>query len=113
MFAAHHRLTNLTAIIDYNKLQSLDSIANTMGLEPLMDKLFAFGCNAIEVDGHDHNALKLALSNIDSARPTAIVAHTTKGKGISFMEGKVEWHYKNPNDDQLAAALAELEIANA
>ena len=113
MFAAHHRLNNLTAIIDYNKLQSLDSIANTMGLEPLMDKLFAFGCNAIEVDGHDHNALKLALSSIDKARPTVIVAHTTKGKGISFMEGKVEWHYKNPNDEQLAAALAELEISNA
>jgi transketolase len=113
MFAAHHRLTNLTAIIDYNKLQSLDSIVNTIGLEPLMDKLLAFGCNAIEVDGHDHLALKLALSNIDSARPSVVLAHTTKGKGISFMEGKVEWHYKNPNDEQLTAALAELETANA
>ena len=113
MFAAHHRLTNLTAIIDYNKLQSLDSVANTLGLEPLVDKLKAFGCSVNEVDGHDHQQLLAALSVQAEQRPKVLVAHTTKGKGVSFMENKVEWHYKNPNDDQLAKALAELEVIHA
>jgi transketolase len=113
MFAAHHKLTNLTAIIDYNKLQSLDSIANTLGLEPFVDKLKAFGCAVHEIDGHDHRLIAEALSSISDDKPTVIVAHTTKGKGVSFMENRVEWHYKNPNDEQLAMALAELEIAHA
>lgn len=113
MFAAHHKLTNITAIIDYNKLQSLDSIANTLGLEPLVDKLKAFGCSVHEIDGHDHRLIVDALSNIATEKPTVIVAHTTKGKGVSFMENRVEWHYKNPNDVQLAMALAELEVINA
>jgi transketolase len=113
MFAAHHRLTNLTAIIDYNKLQSLDSVANTLGLEPLFDKLKAFGCSVHEVDGHDHQQLVAALSAQAEQKPTVVVAHTTKGKGVSFMENKVEWHYKNPNDEQLAQALAELEVLYA
>ncbi len=113
MFAAHHKLTNLTAIIDYNKLQSLDSIANTLGLEPFVDKLKAFGCKVHEIDGHDHGLIAEALSSISDEKPTVIVAHTTKGKGVSFMENRVEWHYKNPNDEQLTMALAELEIIHA
>ena len=113
MFAAHHKLANLTAIIDYNKLQSLDTVANTLGLEPLVDKLKAFGCSVHEIDGHDHRQIIEALSSTTNAKPTVIVAHTTKGKGVSFMENKVEWHYKNPNDEQLAKALAELEVAHA
>ncbi len=113
MFAAHHRLFGLTAIIDYNKLQSLDSVANTLGLEPLVDKLKAFGCSVREIDGHDHRQLLEALSAPVNEKPTVIVAHTTKGKGVSFMENKVEWHYKNPNDEQLVKALAELEVAHA
>ena len=113
MFAAHHRLSNLTAIIDYNKLQSLDSVANTLGLEPLVDKLKAFGCSVYEVDGHDHHQLLDVLSAQVDQKPNAVVAHTTKGKGISFMENKVEWHYKNPSDEQLAKALAELEVIHA
>lgn len=113
MFAAHHKLSSITAIIDYNKLQSLDSIANTLGLEPLADKLKAFGCSVHEIDGHNHHQLADALSNIASDQPTAIIAHTTKGKGVSFMENRVEWHYKNPNDEQLALALAELEVTDA
>ena len=113
MFAAHHRLSNLMAIIDYNKLQSLDSVANTLGLEPLVDKLKAFGCSVNEVDGHDHQQLLAALSVQAEQRPTVLIAHTIKGKGVSFMENKVEWHYKNPNDDQLAKALAELEVIHA
>jgi transketolase len=113
MFAAHHKLFNITAIIDYNKLQSLDSIANTLGLEPLVDKLKAFGCSVHEIDGHDHRLIAKALSSVSNEKPTAIVAHTTKGKGVGFMENRVEWHYKNPNDEQLAMALAELEIVYA
>jgi transketolase len=66
-----------------------------------------------EIDGHDHQALLNALNNRSNNKPTVIVAHTIKGKGVSFMENRVEWHYKNPNDEQLALALAELEVANA
>ncbi len=110
MFAAHHKLDNLVAIIDYNKLQSLTTIADTLALEPLVDKLSAFGWSVREVDGHDHAALE---SNLRGApwklgRPSVLVMHTTKGKGVSFMENRVEWHYKSPNDEQLASARAEL-----
>ena len=113
MFAAHNKLSNLTAIIDYNKLQSLDSVARTLGLEPLVDKLTAFGCAVHEIDGHDHVQLLGALTSIADDKPTVIVAHTTKGKGVSFMENRVEWHYKNPNDEQLAIALSELKVSHA
>jgi len=108
MFAAHHKLSNLTAIIDYNKIQSLGSVAETLGLEPLVDKLKAFGCDVHELDGHAHELIENALLSLANAKPTVIVAHTIKGKGVSFMENRVEWHYKNPNDEQLASALAEL-----
>jgi transketolase len=113
MFAAHHQLANLTAIIDYNKLQSLGSVAQTLGLEPLGDKLRAFGCEVHEVDGHDHEHITAALLSLAHSKPTVIIAHTTKGKGVGFMENRVEWHYKNPNDEQLVTALAELEAAYA
>jgi transketolase len=113
MFAAHHRLSNLIAIIDYNKLQSLESVANTLGLEPLAQKIRAFGCRVQEVDGHNHHELVKALRQDSDERPLVVIAHTTKGKGISFMEGRIEWHYKNPNDAQLAQALFELEANHA
>lgn len=115
MFAAHHHLDNLVAIVDYNKLQSLTSVANTLGLEPLADKFRAFGWSVKEVDGHNHAQLQLALSTVPwaSGKPSILIAHTLKGKGISFMENKVEWHYRNPSTEQLAAALAELEVEDA
>lgn len=113
MFAAHHRLSNLTAILDYNKLQSLDSIANTLGLEPLRAKLESFGWLVKEVEGHNHEDLYEALACKSIDKPTFLIAHTLKGKGVSFMENKVEWHYKNPNDEQLVLALAELGGENA
>ena len=113
MFAAHHRLDNLTAILDYNKLQSLDTIANTLGLEPLRAKLESFGWLVKEVDGHNYDELYDVLTFNSVDKPLFIVAHTIKGKGVSFMENKVEWHYKNPNDKQLAIALAELGEENA
>ena len=110
MFAAHHRLDNLVALVDYNKLQSLTTVAKTLGLEPLVDKLKAFGWEVREVDGHDHVALDAALRAAPwvPGQPSALVMHTIKGKGVSFMENRVEWHYKSPNDEQLAAARAEL-----
>lgn len=113
MFAAHHRLDNITAIIDYNKYQSLNTVSNTLGLEPLVDKLTAFGCSVCEVDGHDHEQLFGVLSANATEKPRVIVAHTTKGKGVSFMENRVEWHYKTPSDEQLEMALAEIEASNA
>ena len=113
MFAAHHKLDSLVAIIDYNKIQSMDTVSNTLGLEPLAEKLNAFGCIVKEVDGHDHNQLIRAFSSHTENKPLVIVAHTVKGKGVSFMENKVEWHYKNPDDAQLALALTELGELNA
>jgi transketolase len=113
LFAAHQQLRNLTVIIDYNKLQSLGTVDETLRLEPLVDKLRAFGCVPVEVNGHDHQELALALKAVDQSKPTVIVAHTTKGKGVSFMENRVEWHYKNPNDEQLMQALEELGLSNA
>jgi transketolase len=109
MFAAHHRLDNLCVLIDYNKLQSLGSVADTLGLEPLVSKLEAFGAAVVEIDGHDHPSLIAALKSFPNGRPRVILAHTMKGKGVSFMENKVVWHYKSPNSEELALALAELE----
>ena len=110
MFAAHHKLDNLVAIIDYNKLQSLGSVAATLGLEPLVAKLEAFGWAVREVDGHDHAALADALDGAPwkAGKPSIVVAHTVKGKGVSFMEGEVAWHYRTPPPELLARALAEV-----
>jgi transketolase len=115
MFAAHHNLDNLVAIIDYNKLQSLTTVAKTLGLEPLVAKLQAFGWAVREINGHDHEQLEQALNSTpwEAGKPSVLIAHTTKGKGVSFMENKVEWHYRSPSQEQLAQALAELETLHA
>lgn len=115
MFASHHRLDNLVAIIDCNNLQSLTTVAKTLGLEPLRAKLEAFGWSVQEVDGHDHEQLRLAFSRVpwQTGSPSALIARTVKGKGVSFMEGKVEWHYRSPSESQLSQALAEIEVAGA
>lgn len=111
MFAAHHRLDNLFCIIDYNKLQSLTTIEKTIGLEPLVDKLKSFGWEVQEIDGHNHSQIKSALDRIpkQSGKPTMIVAHTVKGKGVSFMENSVVWHYKSPDKNDLKLAISEVE----
>lgn len=111
MFAAHHQLNNLIAIIDYNKLQSLTTVEMTLCIEPLADKLTSFGWRVIELDGHDHQELRQSLSFCTSQdeRPLALIAHTTKGKGVSFMENEIEWHYKSPNASQLKEAIAQIE----
>lgn len=109
MFASHNKLRSLVTVIDYNKMQSLGSVEATMGLEPLSDKWRAFGWTTTEVDGHDHGALRQALAQNDTSAPTCIIAHTTKGKGVSFMENQVLWHYRPPSAEELAKALALLE----
>lgn len=111
LFAQHHRLDNLIAIIDYNKIQSLDTVANTINLEPLANKWAAFGWNVVEVDGHDHKELTATFSDLPmgSGKPTCVIAHTTKGKGVSFMENTVLWHYRTAKDEEFNNALRELE----
>ncbi len=111
LFAAHHRLARLLAIVDYNKIQSLDTVARTLGLEPFADKWRAFGWRVLEVDGHDHAALQAALTAEPAAtgQPTCLIAHTVKGKGVSFMEHQVLWHYRAAKGEEFAAALRELE----
>ncbi len=115
MFASHHHLDNLTAIIDYNKLQSLDTVANTLALEPLEAKLSAFGWSVRQIDGHDHLQLEPALSSTpwELGKPSVLIAHTTKGKRVSFMENQIRWHYSSPNRQELLQALAEIESAHA
>lgn len=108
LFAAHHKLSNLTAIVDYNKIQSFGRVSEVLGLEPLTEKWRAFGWTVAEVNGHDHEQILSALSS-DTASPKVIIAHTVKGKGVSFMEDKLSWHYSSPSPEQLLAALAELE----
>jgi transketolase len=113
MFAAHHGLDNLVAIIDYNKLQSLTTVEKTIRLEPLADKARAFGWSVQEVDGHDHFALGKLLEGAPWAvsKPSFLIAHTIKGKGVSYMENNVSWHYKSPSADQLLKALEEINCA--
>lgn len=114
LFAAHHQLRNLVAVIDYNKIQSLASIASTLGLEPFADKWRDFGWDVQEVDGHDHAQLAAALQQrpADVVKPRCVIAHTTKGKGVSFMENSVLWHYRTPQGDEYARACAELDATN-
>jgi transketolase len=115
MFAAHHRLANLCTIVDYNKLQSDDSNANIMGLEPLNNKWESFGWNVIEIDGHNTNEIASAFEgarNCHSA-PTVIIAHTIKGKGVSYMENAPYWHGSlKLSIEELTIALTELGATN-
>lgn len=110
MFAAHHQLGNLVAAVDYNRLQSLATVAETLALEPFADKWRAFGWRVVEVDGHDVKALQDALDTPRHplAQPTVVICFTTKGKGVSFMENSVLWHYRTPQGDEYAAAIQEL-----
>ena len=110
LFASHHLLDNLVVIVDYNKFQSLDLVENTLRLEPFADKLRAFGWQVVEVDGHDVAELRQVLQAVPLAPtlPTAVIAHTIKGKGVSFMENTVLWHYRSPDREELAAAIEEL-----
>lgn len=112
LFASHHNLSNLVAVVDQNNLQSIASTESVLSLEPFTDKWRAFGWDVIEVDGHSHRPLAEALDGRHSAgqRPTCVIAHTIKGKGVSFMENENLWHYKSPSSEELALALAEVGI---
>lgn len=115
MFAGHHKLDNLTAIIDYNKLQALDWLENIMSLDPFADKWRAFGWEVREVDGHDIDDMVAVFEQIpfSAGRPNLIIAHTVKGKGISFMENVPIWHYRLPDAEEMKLACAELGIEQA
>jgi transketolase len=114
LFAAHHHLDNLIAIIDYNKIQSLGRVEDILNLDSLAEKWQAFGWGVREIDGHDVNAIKKALTDVPliAGKPTCIVAHTIKGKGVSFMEDSVLWHYRSPQGEEFEAALKELDDAS-
>ena len=110
--AGKHRLSNLTAVIDYNKIQSAGPTREIQDLEPLLDKWRAFNFAAVDVDGHDVEALRKAFKSLplDQERPSAIICHTVKGKGISFAEHDATWHHKSKiGQDVVAKLFAELE----
>jgi transketolase len=108
MTAAHYNLDNLTAVVDRNRLQQGATTADTKELEPLPDKWAAFGFEVRVTDGHDHAALLGAFQPSTTGKPVAVIANTIKGKGISFMEDRVEWHHKVPSAEQVQTALQEL-----
>jgi transketolase len=111
MAAGHRKLSNLTLIVDRNTLQQGARVAETNEVEPLADKFRAFGWAVAEVDGHDPNALIDALKRPESrVKPLCLIAHTVKGKGVSFMEDQVGWHHGVPTDAQLDQAMKELSL---
>ncbi len=113
LFAGHHGLSNLIAIVDFNQLQGLGRTSDILRLDPFADKWKAFGWDVREVDGHDHNLLQQTFAEVPFAsdKPSCVIAHTTKGKGVSFMEDTVLWHYRTPRGAEFEGALAELEVA--
>ncbi len=108
MAASHYKLDNLCAIIDRNKLQITGKTEQVMGSEPLKEKWEAFGFNVLEVNGHDHDALEVALKTIVKNKPTIVIANTIKGKGVSFMENQAKWHHGVPSAEQYEIAIKEL-----
>ncbi|MFH0863467.1 MAG: transketolase [Candidatus Gottesmanbacteria bacterium] len=111
MMASHLYLDNLIAIIDYNKIQAFGKSTEVLNLEPLKDKWQAFGWGVREIDGHNYQEIEKVMKSVPfkKGKPNLIIAHTIKGKGISFMEDKLEWHYRYPDQLQLEKALAELK----
>ena len=112
LFAAHFKLDNLCLIIDYNKIQSLGNTNEVLNLEPLRGKLEAFNWNVIQIDGHNHTQIEEAFQKAISVRekPTVIIADTIKGKGVSFMENNLLWHYKSPSEEEYNQAIKEINL---
>ena len=111
MFAARFKLSNLILIVDRNHLQAYGSDEQVLNMGDMVAKFRSFGCHAVEVDGHNYESIYAELKEAISGQreiPTVIVADTIKGKGVSFMENKLEWHFKSPNEEQLRQALEEL-----
>jgi transketolase len=111
LFAAHHQLDNLVVIVDYNKLQSLTTVKKTLNVEPLAKKFQSFGCKTKFINGHNFNQIKKNILLKTSKKPLVIIANTIKGKGVSFMENKIAWHYKSPNLEELKKGLEEIKNA--
>ena len=113
LFAPQHGLDNLTVIIDYNKIQSLGRVSEVLELEPFTAKWSAFRWEVREIDGHDMDQILATLRSLPAKPdvPTCVIAHTVKGKGVSFMEDKLLWHYRNPTAEDVERAVAELEAA--
>ncbi len=113
LFAGHHGLENLVAVVDYNKIQSLGRCKDVLDLDPFAAKWSSFGWAASEIDGHDVAAIEAALATVphQAGRPTCVIAHTVKGKGVSFMEDQLLWHYRTPQGDEYQRAIAEIEAA--
>ncbi len=111
MAASHYKLDNLTAFVDYNRLQIDGCISDVMSPEPIDEKFKAFGWNVIKINGHDFKQIISAIdeSKNTNGKPTIIICETTKGKGISFMQGIAGWHGKAPNEEQYKQALSELQ----
>lgn len=112
LFAPHHHLDNLVAIVDYNKIQSFGTVKEVLDLEPLGKKWQTFGWAVREIDGHNFEEIEAALLGVpfETGRPSCIIAHTVKGKGVGFMENKLAWHYLSPSDEELSQALSELGV---
>ena len=110
LFACHHHLDNLIAILDYNQFQAMGRTSEIINLEPFTRKWQAFGWAVREIDGHDYKQIEDALLGVpfETGKPSCVIAHTIKGKGISFMENQIAWHYRSPSDEELRQALAEL-----
>jgi transketolase len=110
LFAPQHELDNLLLIVDYNKIQSFGRVKDVLDLDPLADKFRAFRWAVREVDGHNIQQLidTFAAIPFEAGRPSVVIAHTEKGKGVSFMEGQLAWHYKSPTEEQMRRALKEL-----
>lgn len=110
MFASHHKLDNLVAIVDYNKIQSLDRVENTLNIEPFAAKWRAFGWEVKEVDGHNVEEVEKVLRDIPFAegKPSCLIANTIKGKGVSWLENTIASHYENIDEEQLKKALEEI-----
>ena len=115
LFAAHHKLDNLTVIIDRNRLQSIYSTEDTLALEPFAEKWKSFGWDVIEIDGHNHNEIFQSSKKKDNlaGKPICIIANTIKGKGVSFMENNTLWHYRSPQGDEYKLAMEELKKKDA
>ncbi len=111
LFAPQHRLDNLIVIVDHNKIQSLGTVKEVMDLAPFADKWRAFGWAVHEIDGHNLEEIEAVLAHLpfEPGKPSCVIAHTIKGKGVSFMEDKLLWHYRTPQGEEYAAALAELD----
>lgn len=112
LFAQHHHLDNLVAIVDYNKIQSFGSVKEVLDLDPLADKWRAFRWSVKEIDGHNFKQIETVLTSLsyERGKPSVVIAHTVKGKGVSFMENQLLWHYKPPDAEELNKATVEMEI---